>query len=52
MTRFARFRPSADDAVALFAGVAAVVGSFAAVGFAPSFVASPIERWLARRMPG
>ncbi|QGA82120.1 molybdopterin-dependent oxidoreductase [Halomicrobium sp. LC1Hm] len=52
MTRFARLRPSADDAVALFAGVAAVVGSFAAVGFTPSFVASPIERWLARRMPG
>ena len=52
MTRLDRFGPSADDAVALFAGVAAVAGSFAAVGFTPSFVASPIERVLARQMPG
>jgi DMSO/TMAO reductase YedYZ molybdopterin-dependent catalytic subunit len=52
MTRLDRPRPSADDAVALFAGLAAVAGSFAAVGFTPSFVASPIERVLARQMPG
>ena len=52
MSRFDRTSLSADDAVALFAGVAAVAGSFAAVGFTPSFVASPIERVLARQMPG
>ena len=52
MKRIDRLRPSADDAVALLSGVAAVAGSFAAVGFSPSFVASPIERVLAREMPG
>jgi len=52
MSRLARYRPSADDGVALFAGVAAVAGSLVAVGFSPAFVASPLERWLAREMPG
>jgi len=52
MSRFTRLRPTADDGVALFAGVAALAGSFAAVGVTPSFVASPLERWLARQMPG
>jgi len=52
MSQRARLRPTADDGVALFTGVAAVAGSFAAVGFTPAFVASPLERWLSRQMPG
>jgi DMSO/TMAO reductase YedYZ molybdopterin-dependent catalytic subunit len=52
MSRLTSHRPSADDGVALFAGVAAVAGSLVAVGFSPTFVASPLERWLAREMPG
>jgi len=52
MSQRARLRPTTDDGVALFAGVAAVAGSFAAVGFTPPFVASPLERWLTRQMPG
>jgi len=47
-----RVRPSADDLIAVFAAVSAVAGSYAAVGFTPAFVASPLERYLARQMPG
>jgi len=37
--------------VSAAAGLAGVAGSYAATGYTPSFVASPIERTLARTMP-
>jgi len=52
MLPFDRVRPSADDVIAVFVALSAVAGSYAAVGFTPAFVASPLERFLARRMPG
>ncbi|QLH82683.1 molybdopterin-dependent oxidoreductase [Halosimplex pelagicum] len=39
-------------AIAVAAGVAALLGSFAAVGFAPGFVVAPVESTLSRVMPG
>jgi len=38
--------------VGLAAGAAGVAGSYAATGYTPTFVASPIERTLSRTMPG
>ena len=38
--------------VGLAAGAAGLAGSYAATGYTPTFVASPIERTLARTMPG
>ncbi|WP_262180647.1 molybdopterin-dependent oxidoreductase [Haloarcula laminariae] len=38
--------------VGLAAGAAGVAGSYAATGYAPTFVASPVERTLSRTMPG
>ncbi|MFC7019623.1 MULTISPECIES: molybdopterin-dependent oxidoreductase [Haloarcula] len=38
--------------VSLAAGIAGLAGSYAVTGYAPAFVASPIERALARSMPG
>ncbi|MDS0298075.1 molybdopterin-dependent oxidoreductase [Halogeometricum sp. S1BR25-6] len=37
--------------VALFAGIAAVAGSYAAAGFTPSFVVAPVEAFLTRTVP-
>jgi len=42
----------ADALVAVLAGVGAVAGSYAAVGLAPAFLGSPLERILSRAMPG
>ncbi|WP_415380993.1 molybdopterin-dependent oxidoreductase [Halosimplex sp. TS25] len=39
-------------AVALAAGVAGLLGSFGAAGFAPGFVLAPVESTLSRVMPG
>jgi hypothetical protein len=39
-------------AVALFAGLAGVAGSYAAAGFTPAFVVAPIEGFVAHTMPG
>ncbi|WP_123538842.1 molybdopterin-dependent oxidoreductase [Halosimplex salinum] len=39
-------------AVALAAGVAGLLGSFGAVGFAPGFVLAPVESTLSQVMPG
>ena len=38
--------------VGLAAGAAGLAGSYAATGYTPTFVASPIERTLSRTMPG
>ena len=38
--------------VSVAAGVAGLAGSYAVTGYAPTFVASPVERALARSMPG
>jgi len=38
-------------AVGLFAGIAAVAGSYAAAGFTPSFVAAPVAGFLSRQLP-
>jgi DMSO/TMAO reductase YedYZ molybdopterin-dependent catalytic subunit len=47
------FRRVAPDAlVAVLAGVAGVVGSYAAAGFTPGFVVAPIESYLAVVTPG
>ncbi|ELZ27100.1 sulfite oxidase-like oxidoreductase [Halogeometricum pallidum JCM 14848] len=37
--------------VALFAGIAAVAGSYAAAGFTPAFVVAPVEAFLTRTVP-
>ena len=37
--------------VGVTAGVAGVAGSYAATGYTPTFLASPIERFLSRNMP-
>ncbi|ELZ22241.1 sulfite oxidase [Halosimplex carlsbadense 2-9-1] len=48
-----RYPPGAGTvAIAVAAGVAALLGSFAAVGFAPGFVVAPVESTLSRVMPG
>ena len=48
-----RYPPGAGAvAIAVAAGVAALAGSFAAVGFAPGFVVAPVESTLSRVMPG
>ena len=48
-----RTRPLAPSAaVALAAGVAGVLGSFAVVGFTPGFPVAPVESLLSRLMPG
>lgn len=47
-----RLHLSTDDAVAVLAGIGAVVASFAAVGLTPAFLGSPFERFLSRAMPG
>jgi len=48
-----RFPPGLGTvAVSLAAGIAGLAGSYAAVGFAPSFVVSPVERALSLYMPG
>ncbi|MEF8829221.1 MAG: sulfite oxidase, partial [Haloarcula sp.] len=38
--------------VSVAAAVAGLAGSYAVTGYAPAFIASPIERALARSMPG
>ena len=38
--------------VGLAAGAAGLAGSYAAAGYTPTFVASPVERTLSRTMPG
>ena len=38
--------------VGLAAGAAGLAGSYAATGYTPTFVASPVERTLSRTMPG
>jgi DMSO/TMAO reductase YedYZ molybdopterin-dependent catalytic subunit len=38
-------------AVGLFAGIAAVAGSYAAAGLTPSFVAAPVAGFLSRQLP-
>ncbi len=38
--------------LALLAGVAAVVGSYALAGFTPAYVVAPVDAWLQRVMPG
>jgi len=52
MTEATRFPAVADALVAVLAGVGAVSGSYAAVGLAPAFLGSPLERVLSRAMPG
>ncbi|QPV63508.1 molybdopterin-dependent oxidoreductase [Halosimplex litoreum] len=48
-----RYPPGLPTAVvAVSAGVAGLLGSFAAAGFAPGFVVAPVESTLSRRMPG
>ncbi|QLH77721.1 molybdopterin-dependent oxidoreductase [Halosimplex rubrum] len=48
-----RYPPGAGTvAIAVAAGTAALLGSFAAVGFAPGFVVAPVESTLSRVMPG
>ncbi|WP_423744128.1 molybdopterin-dependent oxidoreductase (plasmid) [Haladaptatus sp. SPP-AMP-3] len=42
---------AADGAVALGAGVAAVAGSYAVVGFTPSFVAAPVSDFVVATTP-
>ncbi|WP_254271873.1 molybdopterin-dependent oxidoreductase [Haloarcula marina] len=38
--------------VAVAAGLAGLAGSYAVTGYTPAFLASPVERTLARQMPG
>ncbi|MFH5799937.1 molybdopterin-dependent oxidoreductase [Haladaptatus sp. CMAA 1911] len=40
-----------DGAIALLAGVAAVAGSYAVVGFTPSFVAAPVSAFVVETTP-
>ena len=48
-----RYPPGLPTAVvAVAAGVAGLLGSFAAAGFAPGFVVAPVESTLSRVMPG
>jgi DMSO/TMAO reductase YedYZ molybdopterin-dependent catalytic subunit len=48
-----RYPPGLPTAVVtVAAGVAGLLGSFAAAGFAPGFVVAPVESTLSRRMPG
>ena len=48
-----RYPPGVESvAIAVAAGVAGLLGSYAAVGFAPGFVVAPIESTLSRVMPG
>ena len=42
----------ATVAQSLLAGVAALLGSYAVVGFTPAFVVAPVESFLVRWMPG
>jgi DMSO/TMAO reductase YedYZ molybdopterin-dependent catalytic subunit len=47
-----RDRLTIADPVAALAAIGSLAGSFAAVGFTPVFLASPLEAWLAKTMPG
>ncbi|MFB6139188.1 MAG: molybdopterin-dependent oxidoreductase [Halosimplex sp.] len=48
-----RYPPGrATVAIAVAAGVAGLLGSYAAAGFAPGFVVAPVESSLSRVMPG
>ena len=42
---------AAEGAIALLAGIAAVAGSYAAVGFTPSFVAAPVSTFVVATTP-
>ncbi|SFR36873.1 molybdopterin-dependent oxidoreductase [Halogeometricum limi] len=44
-------RLDSTHATALFAGIAAVAGSYAAAGFTPAFVVAPVEAFLTRTVP-
>jgi DMSO/TMAO reductase YedYZ molybdopterin-dependent catalytic subunit len=46
-----RRRRSGDAVVSVAAGVAAVAGSYAAVGFDPSFLAAPVATWVTALTP-
>lgn len=46
-------RPASHDvAVAVLAGIAGIVGSFAFVGRSPAFVAAPVDQFVVNHVPG
>ncbi|WP_158056083.1 molybdopterin-dependent oxidoreductase [Halorussus halophilus] len=45
------FEVASDGALALFAGVAALAGSYAAVGFTPEWVAAPVSAFVVATTP-